>query len=386
LNVQVNHPAYDPYDLWSTASGIKVRRLFYQGRLSGKAGAIGIGLIDWLLPIFARALLKCNPGNYPVTIALQIQRRLLTGDMDPNSVNEALELLRNTSVDPTGKTGWAWGLGFPWMSKNGLYSAVVPFITHTPYVMEALLGLAREDRTGIPAKQLFLASWDFLLSLRTMYQSEDQLALSYAPLEEPRMVVNANAYAAFAYAMHFSYGIEELKPKSLIRVKKLLVWISAQQQKNGSWLYYADDQAGNFIDCFHSCFVVKNLIKVRTLLAGEPLKIDSTIEKGWRFIQSNFFDHHSGLCRRFTQRDIKDPFRWDLYDQAEYLGLLIDFDLLKEAQEFTLRVEKRFKKGTNWYCRIDIFGRRWGKNFLRWGIAPFEYQHARLQSRMSGAN
>ncbi len=75
----------------------------------------------------------------------------------------------------------------------------------------------------------------------------------------------------------------------------------------------------------------------------------------------------------------RDPFKLDLYDQAEYLGLLVDFDLLDEAVEFSARVEMRFRKGEHWYCRIDIFGRRWGKDFLRWGIVPFWYHRARLK-------
>jgi len=71
----------------------------------------------------------------------------------------------------------------------------------------------------------------------------------------------------------------------------------------------------------------------------------------------------------------------DLYDQAEYLGLLVDYGLFDEASEFAERVEKKFRKGEHWYCRIDIFGRRWGKDFLRWGIVPFWYHQARLKEK-----
>ncbi|MCK5697806.1 MAG: hypothetical protein KAI02_06570, partial [Gammaproteobacteria bacterium] len=190
--------------------------------------------------------------------------------------------------------------------------------------------------------------------------------------------VNANTYAAFAYALHVVYGKDAIKEPSKERVFKLINWVMGQQQKEGSWYYYADNDAGNFIDCFHSCFIIKNLLKVRKLLTIEDPHLDHSINHGWDFIKNNFYDNKKGLCQRFIKKDIKDPFVWDLYDQAEYLGLLIDFNLLEEANIFSEHTEKIFKKGDDWYCKIDIFGRRWGKNFMRWGIVPFLYHKARL--------
>lgn len=66
------------------------------------------------------------------------------------------------------------------------------------------------------------------------------------------------------------------------------------------------------------------------------------------------------------------------------LGLLVDFGHLDEAKGFASHVEDRFRKGDHWYCRIDIFDRRWGKDFLRWGIVPFQYHRARLDRVLSG--
>ena len=57
----------------------------------------------------------------------------------PASLLEALV----TCAAQEDETSISWGLGFPWMSKNGLYGSELPFITHTPYAMEALLHLRK---------------------------------------------------------------------------------------------------------------------------------------------------------------------------------------------------------------------------------------------------
>ena len=115
-----------------------------------------------------------------------------------------------------------------------------------------------------------------------------------------------------------------------------------------------------------------NMIPEISNIANKP------VEKGWEFLNTSFFDHKKGLCRRFVDRDTHDPYLWDIYDQAEYLGLLIDFGLLKEASDFRTRVAELFKYDGDWWCRIDILGRRWGKNYMRWGITPFLYHSSRL--------
>jgi hypothetical protein len=244
--------------------------------------------------------------------------------------------------------------------------------------MEALLALAKVNSVQDEAMQMFHGTWAFLQSLRVMYEDENSLALSYAPVDEPRIVVNANAYAAFAYALHAIHGNKEVREEAKKKVPRLVRWVAGQQEKDGSWFYYADKKPCNFIDCFHSCFVVKNLLKVKWLIPEVSEVVMPIVKRGWAYIRSELYDSKPGLCRRFAKRARRDPFRWDFYDQAEYLGLLVDFGLLEEAREFRQRVESRFCKGKHWYCRIDIFGRRWGKDFLRWGIVPFWYHKARL--------
>jgi len=373
---------FDPYDLWSSTVGVFVKKGYYAGVLWGKAAAICLSVFDWLIPGWTRWMTQALSRKYPIVIAHEILRYHEDGACAEFAPGEMLVALRSIDVSAGRMTSCAWGLGFPWMSKNGLYGPDVPFVTHTPYAMEASLTLASHREVESDAMEIFHGTWTFLESLKVMHEGDEGLALSYAPIDEPRMVVNANSYAAFAYALHAVYGKDELRESAKRKCERIVRWVVQQQAKNGSWFYYADKDTGNFIDCFHSCFVVKNLLKVSKLLPDLSDFIRPVADNGWKYIQSELYDKDEGLCRRFAVRAQRDPFRWDLYDQAEYLGLLVDFGQLEEAKSFAERVEMKFRKGEHWYCRIDIFNRRWGKDFLRWGIVPFWYHSARLQNAL----
>ncbi len=367
--------SYDPYDLWMTPLGVYAKRKFYQGKLLGKLLSVAVAVFDWLLPTLSRKLCGAKKREYPITVAQWIlsQSDLVDG-------RAALQQLMATASNQVEAYGCAWGLGFPWMSKNGLYDQNMPFITHTPYALEALLKIiaeSRDEEVKQEAQQYFFASLKFLDSLKIMWQDENSLALSYAPIDEPRIVVNANSYAAFCYALHSVHGTGDAKAYAK-RSEKLVSWVLAQQQDNGCWYYYADNEAGNFIDGFHSCFVLKNLIKTAKLLPQLQGAIDDAVAKGVAYLEDHFIDSECGLLHRFTERDIKDPFVWDLYDQAEYLGLLVLQGKIIEGEQFLQLVTERFQKKGNWYCRTDFLKRRWGKNFFRWGIMPLLHQQHEL--------
>jgi len=356
-----------------TPSGVFAKKHFYQGRVIGKLFSITLGLADWLFPGLSRTLFRAQPRNYPITVAQWILSRQELHDAD-----SLLDELMACSSARREQFGSSWGLGFPWMSKNGLYDEDMPFVTHTPYALEALIRIYREcENRDVKERALayFSASRQFLDGLKCMYEDENAMALSYAPIDEPRIVVNANSYACFSYALHAAYS-DSYKEEANLRCEKLLNWVLAQQEENGSWYYYADKEAGNFIDGFHSCFVLKNLLKTLDLRPELISRIEPAVARGMAYLRREFVDSKSGLLRRFTCRDIKDPFVWDLYDQAEYVGLLVQLGELDEAGLFLSLIQKHFYRNGHWYCRKDFFGRRWGKDFLRWGIMPlFHQQH-----------
>ena len=364
---------FDPYDPWMSPRAIRVRQAFYQGRLSAKISAALIVLIDWLAPKFLRKVMKIEQRSYPITVA----QKILAAD----SIEQprlALEQLMSVAVPDSSKYGAAWGLGFPWMSKNGLYNSDIPFITHTPYAMEALCRLMTFETCHEDAQKHFSRTWQFLESLFVLHEDSATLALSYAPTNEPRIVINANSSACFAYCLHADQDVSR-SSQARERALRIARYVVQQQQTNGAWHYYADDLPGNFIDCFHSCFVIKNLIKASKLDDDVRALVAESIQRGKQYIDENFFDRKKGLVKRFTARDIKDPFVWDLYDQAEYLGILIELSELDRAEKLCKAARASFVRNGDWYSKIDILGFRWGKNFSRWGISPFHFSENKLK-------
>lgn len=361
---------YDPYDLWAVPALGKLKSGWSNKNPLSILTIPLIGIAEILAPILSRKLLFAPKNHFANSVALEYFYS------KKHDRHQYLELLIGLQSADHG-----WGLPFAWYSKNGCYPPDLSFITHSLYPMEALLHMSRNLKApeADSASDAFKGTWGFLQELRIMHQGKDSLALSYAPIDEPRIVVNANTYAAAAYALHAKNNDQIDSAIATDRAAKIINWVISKQHSDGSWFYYADNEPGNFIDCFHSCFIIKNLIKVQRQIPELHEKIQPIVELGWRYIREHLYDDKSGLCHRFSQRSHRDPFRWDLYDQAEYLGLLVDFALYDEAREFIKIVDRRFLKDDHWYCRIDILGRRWGKDFLRWGIAPYLYQKHRLQ-------
>jgi len=367
--------SYDPYDIWSTKFLGRLKVLYTEGKLFSKIIVLFFGVAELIAPIVLRKLLRVRKSQFAHVEAMMQLSRMKKIDLSSFSETAVIS-----------NPGISWGLPFKWYSKNGVYDSNTGYITNTPYVMEALISQNWKDNEQAPAKEMFLRTWEYLQSLKILHENSDELALSYAVIDEPYTVVNANSYSALAYALHAVHGKNENKEVSIIKVTKIINWIIGQQNSDGSWYYYADKQSGNFIDCFHSCFIIKNLIKVKKLLPQLSEIIDPVVMSGWEFIDSNFYDEKKMLCQRFVEKDLSDPFVWDLYDQAEYLGLLVDFGMYEKAALMTDTIEKKFHNNNNWYCRIDFFGRKWGKNFMRWGIVPFFYHRSRLNQALANSD
>ncbi len=371
-------PYNDPYDLWATNLGQNVRTGFYNNRISSKFAAAFIAACELFIPSISRKLLKTNKSLHPITAAQYILLSNENSWITKENIDNYIDLLIDQAAINESDC-LAFGLGFVWVSKNGTYSKDKPFVTHTPYAMEALLALRVFDDKNL-INSLFNNTFTFLESLKVMKSDDSNLALSYAPILEPRIVINANSYAAFSYALHHNHNPNCDQEKTFIKVRKITNWIISQQQTDGSWLYYADNMKGNFIDCFHSCFVIKNLIKVKNLMNFDDDFINASINKGVRYIKDSFYKNEIGLVTRFSFEDIKDPYKFILYDQAEYLGILIDTGDLDFARTFIDNVNSYFKDGDVYYSQIDFLGRKVGKEYMRWGIISYLFQVSRFNT------
>ena len=359
---------YDPYDIWKTRGGFRVKQFYNRHPMAGLVPAATLTLFDTF--VNNRLRISYRPKEYPIvraTAALCLMNRYVnTGKQRLiERAGEHLEWLLANSC--RGYSGRCWGLGFPYGAGPSLvYDANTPFSTMTPYVLEALVryaALTGEDRFPFAIDSVFRF---FDRDIQVMAEDHESMATSYGPFAD-RIVINALSYTMYALALALPNVSGRQKPRVEEKLVKLYRYIQKAQRPDGSWLY--SPQGRSFIDCFHSCIVLKNVFKtnqVRRLPGCEDL-----ISTGYAYVKSAFFDEKQFLFRRFSLANKPGIVRFDLYDNAEVLNLAV---LLKE-QDLAVRlldsIRHHFFRGTDIYSQIDITGALRNRNMLRWAVMPF---------------
>jgi len=235
----------------------------------------------------------------------------------------------------------------------------------TPYALEALVRYAEltgEERVPFVIRSIC----DFFdRDIRVLVEDGDSLATSYGPLAD-RIVINSLSYTMYSLNLALPYLS---RPKAPIekKIEKLYRYIQRAQRPDGSWLY--SPQGRSFIDCFHSCIVLKNLFKTNQarLLPG----CEDVIAKGYAYVKNAFFDEERSLFRRFSLTNKPGIVRFDLYDNAEVLNLAILLGDLDLAGKILQSVRTHFCRGMDIYSQIDLTGTLRNRNMLRWAVMPF---------------
>ena len=140
---------------------------------------------------------------------------------------------------------------------------------------------------------------------------------SYTPDPEQSVaVVNANAYRA---SLLTSAARDFSDEKYWQVAQRNLNFVLESQNEDGSW-YYAQDGKRNFIDHFHTCFVLKALTKIERL--REHSGCTQAIERGIAHYTTNLFDE-GGLPKPFSSPPRLTVYRRELYDYAEAINLAV---------------------------------------------------------------
>lgn len=214
----------------------------------------------------------------------------------------------------------------------------------------------------------FFKVFEFLENdIQIMYEDDLSMATSYGPSND-RIVTNSASYTMYSYAILSKYinNKEEINSK----INKLYKFISKHQNEDGSWLYEPLSN-NSFVDCFHSCFVLKNIIKTNTIISLE--QSDNLIYKGIAYLKNNFFDSETGLYKRFSLSNKPSFIKWDLYDNAEMLNVLNLTNDIKSARSLNASIEKHFISRSRIYSQINYFNKKRKKDTLRWAVMPYIY-------------
>jgi hypothetical protein len=366
---------YDPYDIWKTSTGVWVKNLYNHSPRMALFPAGALAFFDDVINNQPRWFYKQQ--EYPIVRAFSALSvlNLYREDHDRRLLERAerhLDWLVANSC--SGFSGLCWGLGFVHPAARGLvYDRNTPFSTITPYPLEALVRYSNITGSGRfrGAIESILRFFDKDVQVRE--EDEEALATSYGPFQD-RTVINASSYAMYSYALLLPYAPRDRQTEIERKIAKLYAFVRRHQRSDGSWLY--SPEGHSFIDCFHTCIVLKNLIKTRGSvdLSGS----EQVVSAGYDYLKRSFLDARHLLFRRFSLKNKPGLVRFDLYDNAEALNLALLLDDTALAQPLLESVRRHFVKGLDVYSQIDFAGVRRNKNTLRWAVMPFLYAASQM--------
>jgi hypothetical protein len=224
-----------------------------------------------------------------------------------------LEMLEATRCP--GYERHSWGYPFDWETRTGTIRSDTPLITTVPYVYDAFREVYRIDKDERWHEIMQSTARHAQLDYRDRETSGVGASCTYTPHpDDPAGVVNASAYRA-SLLMKAAGDFAEAEYGAIAEGN--LRFVLASQNADGSW-YYAMDGHRNFVDHFHTCFVLKALVTIENLTGDR--RCTEAIERGVQYYVANLFDADD-LPRPFARAPRLTVYRRELYDYAECLNL-----------------------------------------------------------------
>ncbi len=215
----------------------------------------------------------------------------------------------------TGFKEYSWGYPFDWITRNGVIPAGTPLITTTPYVFEAFLQMEQLQPHSRWHHILESIAHHVRDDIKDFRLSETASTCSYTPFDKVG-VVNASAYRAFTLTSAAKFlGNEHF----LEIAQRNLNFVLESQNPDGSWPYAVDGKR-DFVDHFHTCFVMKALAKIYFLTGNDDCI--KALTRGVDFYLEKLFSE-DGMPRPFARAPRLTVYRHELYDCAECINLCL---------------------------------------------------------------
>ncbi len=308
--------SYDLYDWWASAPGRHAKKAYYQHPIPGLALVLPLALADNLCQP-ARSLIW-HKTRFPIADAHYAMGffNLAVSQDEVRWIDRGRGLLKDLLASRSpGLQNCCWGYPFDWETCFGTFKAGTPLITTAPYVYEAFeQGYEATGDTSYLATMHSIARFAHE-DLVDQEVGSSAFACSYGPFDR-RRVVNASAYRAFLLT---TAGLRFAREDWLAAARGNVAFVLQSQQPDGSW-FYAMDGKDRFVDNFHTCFVVKNLVKVWTR-AGDEAVLEAA-RRGYEFYKSRLLDDQ-GLPIPFARTQRPNLVRRELYDLAEGINLAL---------------------------------------------------------------
>lgn len=308
--------SYDFQSFYAGRLGQSAKALYYSKPLLGTIAVSPMVLCEAFLPSARKLFWK--PQRFPIADAhyamgFLFLARALQQEKYYREAVRFLEILEQTRCKRYGN--YCWGYPFNWETLRGTIKEGTPLITTVPYVYEAFKQAYQIDGQNRWLCIMRSIAEHALHDYKDIETSPHASTCSYTP--DPResvRVINANAYRAFLLT---SAAVDFSEPKYQKVAERNLNFVLECQNSDGSW-YYANDGERNFIDHFHTCFVLKALSKIEGL-TGDP-DCSKAIQHGVGYYLTKLFDER-GLPRPFSRAPRFTVYRRELYDYAECINL-----------------------------------------------------------------
>ena len=310
--------SYDHQSFYASPVGRAAKRLYYRSPLIGTLAVAPMVACEAFFPsarqlFWKRQRFPIADAHYAMGFTFLAEAHN-SGKYYDRAVH-FLKILQDTRCP--NNEAYCWGYPFDWQTRTGVMAEGTPFITTEPYVYEAfsqIYALDHDERWLAIMRSI--ANHAFT-SYRDLETGSDASSCGYTPApDDPCGVINASAYRAFLLT---KAGRELSEPRYLSVARKNLNFVLASQQMDGSW-FYSTDGARDFVDHFHTCFVLKALAKIEQLTDGGDCR--TAIDRGITFYMRNLIGA-DGLPLPFSKAPRMTVYRRELYDLAECINLAV---------------------------------------------------------------
>ena len=310
--------SFDYQSFFASVLGRGAKTLYYRKPLLGMMAVSPMILCEAFVPSARRLFWK--PQRFPIADAhyamgFAFLAQALGEKQYYQRAVHFLEVLDATRCSGYGH--YCWGYPFDWETIRGTIKKGTPLITTVPYIYEAFSHVYEIDKERKWRQIMQSIAQHAFQDYQDFETSPNASTCSYTPEpDDPGRVINASAYRAF---LLMKAALDFSKERYRQAAERNLRFVLESQNADGSW-YYAMDGKRDFIDHFHTCFVLKALTKIEKL-TGDP-QCTMAIDRGVNYYVRNLFDE-VGLPKPFSRAPRLTVYRRELYDYAECINLAI---------------------------------------------------------------
>jgi len=308
--------SWDHQSFFAGPVGRAAKSLYYRNRIIGTGAVAPMIFFEAFLPSARRLFhhrirFPIADAHYAMGFAF-----LYETSGNPAHLEKAIHFLNELTASRCHDfKEYCWGYPFDWVWRGGVAAAQTPLITTTPYIYEAFVQVLEVDRREEWRRILKSIVRHVCTDIKDFRTSETASSCSYSPFGEGG-VINAAAYRAFL----LTSASRVFSNDDYWRIaERNLNFVLENQNRDGSW-YYAVDGVRDFVDHYHTCFVMKALAKIHSLTGNEACL--EALSKGVAYYLENLFDD-DGLPKPFSKAPRLTVYKRELYDCAESINLCL---------------------------------------------------------------